>query len=158
MSPKGNFELASYIFECLGTEFTLGKLVLTGSVATIGDLGSKFSPPISENIDYFEIADELSKPVVTFDNSSDFLPERHIGITIQLTNSNAPMRKSLRIFGNSFLGVASEYSSLWLLGLAFEKVSFHWSPRVLPEHIEEGEIVIFQTCERFLGYPPNHGG
>jgi hypothetical protein len=66
------------------------------------------------------------------------------------------LKKSLKIFGNSFLGVASEYSSLWLLALAFENVTFHWSPVVLIEHIEEQDIVIFQTCERFLGYSPDH--
>ena len=156
LSPKGNFALASFILETLEIEFNFGELMFKGSEVIVGDLGSKFEPPISERVDYFETSEHFFKPIVVFDNSSDYLPERHIGISIELLNDNAPIQRNLRIFGNSFLGAPGEYSSLWLLGSVFAKVSFHWSPKVLPEHLKPDDIVIFQSCERFLGYSPDH--
>ena len=156
LSPFGNFKFADFILKSLGYNYDFGKLVSTGFQEIIGDLGSKFDPQIVEQVEYFTCSNLSSTPQVFFDNSSEYLPDRHIGISIQFINPKAPFQKSLRIFGNSFLGNASEFSTLWLLGMAFSKVSFHWSPVVLPEHIEEGEIVIFQTCERFLGYSPDH--
>jgi hypothetical protein len=156
LSPKGNFEFANFILESLGYTYDFGELRSTGFQEIVGDLGSKFDPPIHEKVEFFASSKFLTLPQVVVDNSSEYLPERHIGITIQLSNSDAPFKKSLRIFGNSFLGNASEYSTLWLLGVVFQKVTFHWSPVVLPEVIENEEIVIFQTCERFLGYSPEY--
>ncbi len=156
LSPKGNFEFAMFIVKTLDIDFDFGDLILKGSEDIVGDLGSKFDPPISENVQYFANTRVPSIPTLVFNNSSEYLPERHIGISISFANSGAPVKKSLKIFGNSFLGVANEYSSLWLLALVFERVTFYWSPDVITEHIEKGDIVIFQTCERFLGYSPDH--
>jgi hypothetical protein len=156
LSPKGNFELARFMLNALNCNYDFGELIPKGFEKVVGDLGSKFKPAISESVQYFENSNSAIKPKIVNDNSSEYLPERRIGISISFINSGAPLKKSLKIFGNSFLGVASEYSSLWLLALAFENVTFHWSPVVLIEHIEEQDIVIFQTCERFLGYSPDH--
>ena len=156
LSPKGNFEFAKFIVKTLDIHFDFGDLILKGSEDIVGDLGSKFNPPILESVHYFANTRVPSIPTLVFDNSSEYLPERHIGISISFANSGAPVKKSLKIFGNSFLGVASEYSSLWLLALVFERVTFYWSPDVIKEHIEKEDIVIFQTCERFLGYSPDH--
>jgi len=156
LSPHGNFKFADFIVDRLGYSFDFDELVSTGFQELIGDLGSKFEPQISERVEYFICSNDLATPQVHMDNSLEYLPNRHVGIFIQFVNPEAPFKKSLRIFGNSFLGVSSAYSTLWLLGSAFQKVSFHWSPVVLPEAIEEGDIVIFQTCERFLGYSPDH--
>ena len=145
-----------FIVKTLDIDFDFGDLILKGSEDIVGDLGSKFNPAISESVQYFANTRGPSIPTLVFDNSSDYLPERHIGISISFVNSGAPVKKSLKIFGNSFLGVASEYSSLWLLALVFERVTFYWSPDVITEHIEKEDIVIFQTCERFLGYSPDH--
>lgn len=156
LSPKGNFEFANFIIKTLGFNFNLGNLTSKGFQEIVGDLGSKFIPPIAENVEYFASLNVFKPPQVVLDNSAEYLPDRHIGIEIQLVNPNAMFKRDLRIFGNSFLGNSSEYSTLWLLGLAFQKVSFHWSPIVMPELIEKEDIVIFQTCERFLGYAPDH--
>jgi hypothetical protein len=156
LSPKGNFEFAMFIVKTLGIDFDFGDLVLKGSEEIVGDLGSKFDPPISEKVQYFANSIVASIPKLEYDNSSEYLPERHIGISISFTNSIAPTKKSLKIFGNSFLGTAGEYSSLWLLALVFERVTFYWSPVLITEHLEKEDIVIFQTCERFLGYSPDH--
>jgi hypothetical protein len=156
LSPYGNFKFADFILDSLGYSNDFGDLVSTGFQEVIGDLGSKFDPPISEQVEFLKHSNSSAMPQVVLDNSSEYLPDRHIGITIQFENHSAPHEKSLRIFGNSFLGNSSVYSTLWLLSLVFQKVSFHWSPVVLPDTIEEGEIVIFQTCERFLGYSPDH--
>jgi hypothetical protein len=156
LSPYGNFKFADFILKSLGYRYDFGDLVSTGFQEVIGDLGSKFDPPISERVEFLKNSNSSTTPRVLLDNSSEYLPDRHIGIAIQFQNKNAPFENSLRIFGNSFLGNSSDYSTLWLLSLVFQRVSFHWSPVVLPETIEEGEIVIFQTCERFLGYSPDH--
>lgn len=156
LSPYGNFKFAEFILHSLGYSYDFGDLESTGFQEIVGDLGSKFSPPISEQVEFLKNSNSSDIPHILLDNSDEYLPDRHIGIAIQFENQNAPFEKSLRIFGNSFLGNSSDYSTLWLLSLVFQKVSFHWSPTVLHNTIEEGEIVIFQTCERFLGYSPDH--
>jgi hypothetical protein len=156
LSPHGNFKFAEFIVDSLGYSFDFDELVSTGFQELIGDLGSKFEPQVSERVEFFKSTNSSAIPNIVLDTSTEYLPDRHIGITIQLENPDAPIERSLRIFGNSFLGNSSENSTLWLLGLVFEKVIFHWSPIVLPETLGTGEIVIFQTCERFLGYSPDH--
>lgn len=158
LSPKGNFEFASFILEQTGLDDCFAHLVDAGSAEVVGDLGSKFDPPISEIVKFYSLAGDFSRPQIDFDNSSEYLPTRHVGISIRLSNPKAPVKKTLRVFGNSFLGVAAENSTLWLLGTIFQNVAFEWSPKVNLDVIGENEIVIFQTCERFLGYSPDHWG
>jgi hypothetical protein len=156
LSPNGNFEFARFIVEAIGYKIGFNGLLPEDAIEVIGDLGSKFNPPIPEKVHQFSLADSRAAPSVVFDNSAEFLPERHVGISIHLSNIDAPVQKTLRIFGNSFLGVGHKYATLWLLGTFFQNVIFEWSPKVRLEELGENEIVIFQTCERFLGYSPDH--
>jgi hypothetical protein len=156
LSPNGNFEFAKFIVDAIGYKVDFNGVSHGDAMEVIGDLGSKFNPPIPEKVHHFSLPEKRPTPTVVFDNSAEYLPERHIGISIHLSNIDAPVQKTLRIFGNSFLGVGNEYSTLWLLGTFFQNVFFEWSPKVRLEELGENEIVIFQTCERFLGYSPDH--
>lgn len=158
LSPMGNIEFCNFILVSLGINIQYHGLIFVGANEFIGDLGSKFEPPISELVKFHSLTDDFSKPQIISDNSLEYLPSRHVGISIRLSNANAPVNKTLRVFGNSFLGVATEYSTLWLLGTVFQNVMFEWSPKVNLDAVGENEIVIFQTCERFLGYSPDHWG
>lgn len=158
LSPNGNFEFARFIMEAIGFKIDFNGLLHEAAIEVIGDLGSKFDPPISELVKLYSLTGEFSKPQIVSDNSPEYLPSRHVGISIRLSNANAPVTKTLRVFGNSFFGGATDYSTLWLLGTVFQNIVFEWSPRVNLDAVEENEIVIFQTCERFLGYSPDHWG
>ena len=122
LSPNGNFEFARFILEAIGYKIDFNALLYENAIEVIGDLGSKFNPPIPEKVNHFSLAEKRPAPSVVFDNSAEYLPERHIGISIHLSNIDAPVQKTLRIFGNSFLGVATEYSTLWLLQTTGDKL------------------------------------
>jgi hypothetical protein len=85
-------------------------------------------------------------------------PNGHQGITRVFKNNEAPIKKKIIIFGNSFMGKAEEPHELsWWFARAYRDFHFVWSNEVDFDYInfEKPDLVVAQNIERFLPVIPS---
>jgi SAM-dependent methyltransferase len=153
LSEYGNTVVFNRILKTLNLRDEVKFNAEVVDVANRGDLGAHFnlngtyevvkrlqienSPNISLRI--------LSEPVAS-----------HTGLAYDTVNNDAFTDKSICIFGNSFVDRPRGWGLAPYFCRSFSKVRFCWESALYPELVEDchPDIVIFQTCERFLRRAP----
>ena len=123
------------------------------------DLGSKFSSPaLFEAAEVFEGA-RLEGNVLQSSLETIFEPATgHTDTYKKFLNPDAPVKKRVLIFGNSFFwGGGSSLGQCWWFSRFFSEVHFIWNPRIKYDIVEKvkPDAVVCQTIERFLGRVPD---
>ncbi|MCP9917470.1 methyltransferase domain-containing protein [Cyanobium sp. ATX 6F1] len=153
MSEFGNTVIFNRILKFLdiSNEFEFDAQVV--EVANSGDLGAHFNLSSTfELVKRIQIRNELS---ISLDILSEPIGS-HTGLAYDVVNNEALVDKSLCIFGNSFIDRPHGWGLAPYFCRIFRKVRFCWESAFYPELVEDfkPDIVIFQTCERFLQRAP----
>ena len=156
LTISGNAYLADLIIKNLGIPISRIPKISTQEILHIGDLGGKFSNAVPE---------EMSAPLWDqglFDQKNlnkieDFDPGRLVGIRQVFINHKAPIEKKLVVFGNSFFERVPSWGLSPFFAAIFLEFHFIWSPNIDLNYLINGkfDIVICQTCERFLTQAPD---
>lgn len=155
LNVAGNSLLAQIIIENVGVNLIESLYIEVCKVSHIGDLGCKFKIPISEDL-YAPRFD-----VGLLDQSKIYKTHEKIvdgfnGIQQYFYNPCAPIKLSVLVFGNSFFERVPSWGVSPLFASLFERFHFIWTPYFDEKKIRElrPDIVISQTCERFLNKLP----
>jgi SAM-dependent methyltransferase len=121
------------------------------SLEHAGDLGSKFSPVLKERL--FLPRNNIDYGILYPISNSNI---RHTGSAFSTYNVNAPIKKSIVVFGNSFFEHVNSWGMSPYIAQNFERFFFVWTHEIdidLVAHLRP-DFVVLQTCERFLSRPP----
>lgn len=157
LTIAGNAYLTEEIISLLGLSKEINTLVETSQVENIGDLGSKFTPGIPE----FYKAPSFTSGMLDqryIDKIFEFIPGSGLNGTSQSFKNNSPLyKKKLLIFGNSFFEKSPSWGMTPFFAALFGETHFVWSPNIDCETIDrvKPDIVLYQTCERFLSRIPS---
>ncbi len=122
-------------------------------VEQLGDLGSKFDPPMKE----FVQVPAMFEGTGTVFNLGD--PQRkHTGSMFATYNPECLVEKTIIIFGNSFSETIPSWGMSPYFAHIFQRYLFYWGNEVDVKLIENlrPDFVLLQTCERFLSTPPKN--
>lgn len=139
--------------ELLKRPFNRGRLVL--------DLGAKLPTPLQEEASFYKFVEEATLvergPLVEFKERTGRVNDAglHVGSLVRYENPQAPVKKRVLLFGDSF----SECRQHLLSGLLAETVSefcFIWSTNLDYGYIDrfQPDIVICAMTERFMRSAP----
>ena len=155
LTEYGNLLLADAIIGLTGvpTDWSHYDLTTVSAHVHAGDLGRRFSPPLQET--YFRLHHPVADVTVT--------PHDHParkgafqGLSYSTSNPGAPIDRSILIFGNSFIERFPSWSASMPLVATLRHLHFVWLPSVdldLARRLRP-DLVLFQTCERFLERAP----
>jgi hypothetical protein len=152
LTIAGNSYLTRMILERLDLALSQPtSLIATHTAQHTGDLGSKFENPISETLHAPAWNDGLFDQSQTH-KTHEFLPGQLNGIRQSFYNRTAPLQMRVLVFGNSFFERVPSWGLSPFFAALFSEFLFVWSPNIDYELIKEQkpDIVISQTCERFL--------
>ncbi len=127
-------------------------------ILTEGDLGKRFFGHELYEVCYAAKEPSFKSGVKTV---SSYNPPSggHVGKRVVYQNEQAPIRKKVVLFGNSFSGinVFQGLISYWLAAW-FQEYHFIFSPDLDIQYVtaEKPDVVICQTIERFLETVPAH--
>lgn len=157
LTVAGNSLLAQIIIENSDVSLVDFSFIEVCKVNHLGDLGCKFKIPIFEDL-YAPRFD-----VGLLDQSNIFKTHEVIvngfnGTQQYFYNPCAPIKLSVLVFGNSFFERVPSWGLSPLFAALFERFYFIWSPSFDENKIEElkPDIVVSQTCERFLNKLPEY--
>jgi len=157
LTQLGNLELASATLAALGCA-AVPSFEVTSRVEGVvaGDLGQHFSPPVLEIRENLAIS---SHAEVIHDNWSKVSAAGgHIGTMRVFRRDDAPDRRTLVVFGDSYGFGGDAYRGLsWFLAQVFREVHFVWVPFGWdPGYLDAvgAELVVCQTAERFITRVP----
>jgi len=158
LSLAGNSALAGVVLAALSgpDQPVVGSDVRTVQYARLGDLGSRFDPPVLEVVATYG---SLGGAVVVADNHDDVeAAGRHVGTRRVLRNATAPDSRTAVVFGDSYSFPEPRYQGIaWFLAQYFREVHFVWSPFGWDKDYVEAsgaEVVLCETAERFVPRPP----
>ena len=156
LTLAGNALLTEMVLAALAIETADVPFIETSEVKHVGDLGGKFHESIAEIyhaprfntglLDQASVNKVLEVQVVGFNgNRQDF------------NNPTAPIKKSVLVFGNSFFERVPSWGISPLFTALFNDFFFLWTPQFDIDIVKQirPDIVISQTCERFLSVLPN---
>ena len=155
LTIAGNAYLADLMLSSLGISCSSIQLLHTHLVDHVGDLGSKFSPTLSErcHVPYWDRG--------LFDQSKitkilDVEVNGFNGTCQVFSNDNAPIQKRILVFGNSFFERVPSWGLSPFFVSLFKYFAFYWTSSFLIDEVvsHQPDIVICQTCERFLSKIP----
>lgn len=157
LTLSGNVFLAESILDLYGCEasYTNVDPIQTNEIVHIGDLGCKFDNQIEEIF----IAPSFNSGQLNLNKIEKIFEKIDQGLngTIQsFFNKNALIKKTMLVFGNSFFEKVPSWGVSPIFASLFERYIFCWSASLLSNLIDEyqPDIVICQTCERFLNKLP----
>lgn len=148
--------LSDLLLVALGIDPVCNSYIETACVNHTGDLGSKFSEPISEwfcaprfDLGFMDLRGirKIRETVVDGFN----------GTKQSFNNPEAPIKKTLLVFGNSFFEKVPSWGMSPIFAALFEEFHFVWTPDFDEASVVtiEPDIIICQTCERFMSRLPN---
>lgn len=151
LSEYGNIFFVSKVLEKFGINYD--EILLQTSclhVENHGDLGGRFSPKLHEAVSRLQYEESVSVSQIVCPIG------KHTGQAYETVCESAPIKSKLLIFGNSFVDRPDGWSMAPILTRLFREVRFHWETGVYMDEIIEyaPDLVLFQTCERFLCEPP----
>ncbi len=153
LAEPGNYFLAEGIAGQLGYDATMvpppGQPL---EVTQIGDLGNKFDPPLAER--FVEL--RPSGPAAEIVSQSVDAEGRSSGMQWESLSNTAQIDKRVLLFGNSYVDAPVSWAMGPILSKMFRSLRFRWTSEIDATEVDgfKPEIVIFQTCERFLRRPP----
>ena len=126
------------------------------------DLGSKFNPPINEEILYLQTSKNVRRifanEIVQLRDSATNgeVPPMHHGTHVVYANDDAPQKECVVLFGDSFSGYGTGMLTS-MLAETFSEVHFIWSADIDYNYVTKSgaKIVLSQLAERFMGIVPN---
>jgi hypothetical protein len=153
----GNVLLMQWILDLLSidiTETIIKFEIETISSSHVGDLGCKFLPNISEIC----IVPDWKKGLLnqkSVNKTYEKLVNGLTGTQQSFFNPNAQIDKRVLIFGNSFFEKVPSWGLTPFFTSLFKHVKFVWDADINVGLVDTflPDIVIAQTCERFLGRP-----
>ena len=154
----GLFHLYRFVFEALSLrpDPSLFEMKMVRTIQP-GDLGGKFEPIIREALfapEHTAFLERLNERLVwKTDNSREILAMRkHRGIRIVTQCQKAKNPAKLLVFGNSFCDHPLSWGFSPFLAQSVKEYHFVWAPHLDMAYVNEikPDIVIAQTCERFL--------
>lgn len=156
----GNIHVATEIIRiCTNFNEKLFKVdpIETNEVTHNGDLGGKFIPPISEKLH----APDWTKGLTNqkkITKTKQVIPTGHNGTKQSFMCEDAPIKKSILVFGNSFFEKVPSWGISPFIAPMFREYHFAWSSEIDWEYVKavNPDIIVFQTCERFLTKIPVH--
>jgi hypothetical protein len=156
LTIAGNAFLAELVLSAVGITLPRVPFIEICRVDHTGDLGSKFTVPISETLcaPRFEtgLLDQSK-----IQKTHEIVQDGFNGTQQSFYNSYAPIKQTLLIFGNSFFERSPSWGLSPLFCSLFERIHFVWTPLFDEDLINKikPNIVIAQTCERFLNKVPS---
>lgn len=151
LTVSGNAVLAELILEAVGVTPITIPCIEVSKVDHTGDLGSKFRLPISEAFfaPRFNMGLLDKSKIQKIDET---IVEGFNGTQQTFLNLNAPIKKTILVIGNSFFERIPSWGMSPIFAAIFDRFSIYWSADFDIELIEiyQPDIVIAQTCERFL--------
>lgn len=157
LTMAGNAHLTGLILSSLGLPQKSACHVQTSLVEHVGDLGVKYDPGFSEffHAPSFEsgLLDQ-QRIIKTF----EYIPETGFtGTTQTFYNAKPIYDHRVVVFGNSFYEKSPSWGMTPIFAALFKSIHFVWSSRIETEIVETiaPDIVIAQTCERFLCRVPD---
>ena len=161
LSAHGTRTVADVLTSVLGAAAPPAVAALAATTrAMMGDLGWAFQPPIAEIV-----ADPGGWPgrVLTDNSAEIFAAGGHFGARVTVANAEAPDRRRVAIFGDSFsfAGRLSEATYLqgliWWLAFTFREIHFCWIPFGWDQRLVDEvrpEVIVLEGAERFAVRPP----
>lgn len=132
-------------------------IIPTSVVKQVGDLGVKFPKKLGEHLH----APDFKSGFLNQNNIKKIKevlnPPRHLGSKISFRNENAPIDKKIVVYGNSFFSMCPSWGMSPFFAALFKEFHFVWSYEVDFDECSliGADIVLFQTCERFLSRVPS---
>lgn len=158
LTVAGNAHLTKLILSSIGLPLLHEQYMETSITQHIGDLGSKFSPSIPELFH----APSFSSGMLDqsrIEKTYEHIPNSGFnGIRQSFFNSTPAYDLSVLIFGNSFFERCPSWGLSPIFSALFRETHFSWSSDVDYSLVDaiSPDIVIAQTCERFLCKVPSH--
>jgi hypothetical protein len=151
----GNVIIADLILNKLNLNFQINSELILNTVSHIGDLGSKFQNKIEE----FFLAPNFQNGFLAqafINKTNETLVDGLVGTAQSFVNNNFFINKSVLVFGNSFFERCPSWGISPIFASLFRNYHFIWSSDVDESQIKllNPDIVIAQTCERFLNKLP----
>jgi hypothetical protein len=147
----GNAMLVVLLLAAVGVDPVSIPCIETTRVNHTGDLGSKFAEPISE----WFCAPKYDVGLLDqrgIEKTHEIVVDGFNGTRQSFHNPGAPIKQTLLVFGNSFFERTPSWGMSPILAALFEEFHFVWTP-VFDEACAvtlEPDIIICQTCERFM--------
>ncbi len=158
LTIAGNAYLAELVFSCIDLPLVCSQFVETSSVEHVGDLGVKFNPGVAENFQAPSFSSGLLNQGL-IQKTNEYIPSNGLNGTKQsFLNSEPVYNKSILIFGNSFFEKCPSWGITPIFSALFRETHFVWSADIAYEIVDRvlPDIVIAQTCERFLCRVPSN--
>lgn len=137
----------------------LADVPLTSRSFSDGDLAQRFfGIPLWD--EYYDPDPEFFRESEkTIANTVAYNPKKgHLGTHMVWENNNAPIKKSVVVFGNSFFGQSANSPAKlgWWFARLFTEYHLVWKPEIDYDYLEKSkpDVVIAQSIERFLGRLP----
>lgn len=158
LSIAGNAALAGMMLDRLGCRLPALPPVECQRVEHPGDLGGKFNPPLVEQL----AGPEWSSGLFRLDAMRKVNEAKADGLVASqvFINNEAPIDKTLVVFGNSFFALIPSWGLSPFFGALFREFHFVRSAAIDMEYCVRvgAQTVIAQTCERFLTLLPTDVG
>lgn len=154
LTVAGNVYLMELILEVLGLSDVHSVVVETHEVTHVGDLGGKFETKLPERC-HAPLWNKglLNQEIVQ--KVKDVPAEGFNGIEQVFRNPVAPINNKVAVIGNSFFERVPSWGVSPVCSALFQDYSFRWSPVFEVSAVDRNtEILICQTCERFLNRVP----
>lgn len=131
-------------------------IVPTTVVTQVGDLGIKFPKKLGELVHAPDFKSGFLDQARLEKTREVLNPPRHLGSQIAFRNKNAPIDKKIVVYGNSFFSLCPSWGMSPFFAALFKEFHFIWSYEIDFDQCREleADIVLFQTCERFLSRVP----
>jgi hypothetical protein len=158
LTMAGNAHLAYCILDSLHMTIPAHlPPIVTKQVQHIGDLGSKFAPPITETFSAPLWDQGLFLRLEQY-KVNDVTAEGFNGIEQVFVHPNAPIKKRVLVCGNSFFERTPSWGLSPFFVALFEYFHFIWTPNLELNalHTNQFDLVICQTCERFMLQLPTY--
>lgn len=152
----GNAYLTELILDRLGLPDFSHPTASSDLWSHVGDLGSKFPSPIVEALFVPNLAGGLFEQEKIL-KLREKMVAGHYGTVQVFSNPDAPIKRRLVCFGNSFANVTPGWGMSPFFVAIFSEFHFIWSPNVDMSYCAEvgADFVVAQTCERFLNRLPD---
>ena len=121
------------------------------SASQIGDLGGKFDEPMSELL-WAPRFDHGLLDRSGIEKTQDFIVDGFNGTVQSFLNQKAQLKLKVLAFGNSFFERVPSWGMSPIAASIFKEFTFMWTPEFDKAAVMsvQPDIVICQTCERFL--------
>jgi hypothetical protein len=159
---EGCFLAYTLLCEKLGVNIVPSLLTRRSSqVRAVLDLGSKFTPPVYEDIKIYQYADNAtrtySNTIAKYLQTVQSAAKIHVGSHVRYNNDDpGAAKKKILIFGDSYSDIETG-ALTGMLAETVQQVEFVWSSNIDWNYIErtKPDVVVYELVERFMTILPN---